>query len=293
MKPNALVAFATVQFLAIARASADDANDKINAYLEGRAFDASSIPPESRPVVVQRIHEILNGPNVSADTRYTYNYKLAQLGDADGFRGLLETFHGRGGDIGGIGVEGQLGDFANETLLPLIIPDVFDPSTEWVSNGTDVSRAPISYRAAKIALQCLMNSDKFSARTRQWAHEMVSPMRSEPNYSRNRARDLMRQWWEHNKAAVLAKQYDKATWLPPSDAPYNPSPTDGSETTGATPSTTDGNPESSASAPVASIPTHRSSASEWRAYAAITAVLLAIAAALIFVLNRKRQGRKT
>jgi hypothetical protein len=29
------------------------------------------------------------------------------------------------------------------------------------------------------------------------------------------ANSMMREWWEHNKDAVLSRQYDKATWLPP------------------------------------------------------------------------------
>jgi hypothetical protein len=61
----------------------------------------------------------------------------------------------------------------------------------------------------------LARGKPFPAETRKWADRVLIIIGTEPiNSGYEVAVPQFKLWWEHNKAAVLAKQYNKANWLP-------------------------------------------------------------------------------
>ena len=72
--------------------------------------------------------------------------------------------------------------------------------------GTDAWEFSFQDRALHFALQIIKRSTRFPPAARAW----VSALHSMPVDPDAQFKD----WWEHNKEAVLAKQYEKATWIP-------------------------------------------------------------------------------
>jgi hypothetical protein len=73
-------------------------------------------------------------------------------------------------------------------------------------------------RAVGDALGRIMGR-QFPAATREWAERVAIVANTAPqNTGYVIAAAQFKAWWEHNKEAVLAKDYAKATWLP-SEAP--------------------------------------------------------------------------
>ncbi len=60
----------------------------------------------------------------------------------------------------------------------------------------------------------------FPKETREWAGDMGSKFFLYYYYGigpKSKANKMMREWWFHNRDAVLARKYSEATWLPPEE----------------------------------------------------------------------------
>jgi hypothetical protein len=131
---------------------------------------------------------------------------LYMLGDKATVEARIRTYHKADGaqDIGG-----------PPDVLPYLIGDLTQASTE---NHTGVPGHYSLMDTSVIDIYGIIAQwPAFPAETRKWAGDMQYNFMSYaygygPNSLANR---LMREWWEHNKEAVLSRQYDKATWLPP------------------------------------------------------------------------------
>jgi hypothetical protein len=69
-------------------------------------------------------------------------------------------------------------------------------------------------RAVHSAMARIIYWREFPAETREWARIVLNSTLDEEATGYVAAPGQFKAWWEHNKEAVLAKDYAKATWLP-------------------------------------------------------------------------------
>jgi hypothetical protein len=70
-------------------------------------------------------------------------------------------------------------------------------------------------QSVKSAYNIIAGWSAFPTATRDWAQRMGFNFPLHGIGSNAPENRLLRKWWEHNKEAILSRQYDKATWLPP------------------------------------------------------------------------------
>ena len=106
--------------------------------------------------------------------------------------------------------EGSIRD-SSEVVLPYLMSDIYIGSAESRPGGSDTPRASIIDTSTIMILEIIIRSERFSKATRVWCTSVYEACKTSGIAT---ATPQLKAWWEHNKAAVLAKQYDKATWLP-------------------------------------------------------------------------------
>jgi hypothetical protein len=102
-------------------------------------------------------------------------------------------------------------------------------------------------KSTAMMYQILTIYPSFPAETRQWARKEMALAQMNEGGANSEANQLMRQWWEHNKDAVLSRQYDKATWLPSASEEIPVRPTDTSPAASSQPTPTQPPPPTHAS----------------------------------------------
>jgi len=124
-----------------------------------------------------------------------------------------------------------------EGILPFLMDNVYhgSPMSRVISGPMDVVIMPsIQEQSIEMALKSIIKSSAYPQAARDWATRTQNTFdRYAPVEQRKQALAQLKLWWEHNKAAILAKDYAKATWLPPAvggettpapSAPVQPSP---------------------------------------------------------------------
>jgi len=165
------------------------------------SYDFSWVTPQIRAELIQYIHTASSLPEsdfippkqalLYLDDPATVEEEIYAYRKADG-----------AGSLGG----------PPEAILPYLIEDLTHASSE--------NHIPLGVSLMDASLFCcfrtIIDWPGFPPETKKWADDLSSKLqfyyRIGPDSVANR---LMREWWEHNKEAVLSRQYDKATWLPP------------------------------------------------------------------------------
>jgi hypothetical protein len=155
-----------------------------------------------------------------------------------------------------------------EAILPFLIDDVTRASREVRLKGEPVPSDMPNFRSIQststvMAARSIMRSRAYPPATVAWATKIYDVvLNKEPT----QAEAQLISWWEHNKAAILAKDYAKATWLPPAV---------GGETPPATPNAPT-NPASVTPTPLPPASPDSASPLTWLALAAATLAALAL-----------------
>jgi hypothetical protein len=175
------------------------------------------ILPEQRPMATQRLRAMLlvaPGEGAYSKREIVENVLLA-LRDDEMLRQVAVKYqegHERAGE--------RLALYAREDAIQYIIPKVFyDSSKAYVprgARGADEYYMPM-YEATYRVYRLFAKSELLPPQTRAWAAQQFKVRLVNAGWDGpdGVAITSLRQWWGHNKAAVLSKKYDLATWLPP------------------------------------------------------------------------------
>ena len=157
------------------------------------------------------------------------------LGDETGIKLVMEAYDRSSGG-GGNAIKDAL-NAGNLSLLPYVMEEVDHGSKEWVPTGTDFSPLPsLQFMAAEMIIEAIIRSEKFTPETRAWAEQARRRLGWLYREHYDLIYDQLKEWWAHNKTAILAQKYDQATWLPqdspallarlaaPGDPPVGPPP---------------------------------------------------------------------
>ena len=170
--------------------------------------DASWITPDMRPTVIARVKLMMQGsPAQGAPDSDSVVRTLLALNDDETVQKLVNEYH-----AGNTLAEGTLEDYGREGALKYVAEDMFTGSLKW-GGGGDVIIEPVRIRAATMVANEIANSPSFPQATRDWAIEMRYAVGHSLNPGSSEC-EAMKEWWKHNKAAVMSQQYAQATWLP-------------------------------------------------------------------------------
>ncbi|HWB60701.1 MAG TPA: hypothetical protein VG733_14495 [Chthoniobacteraceae bacterium] len=99
-----------------------------------------------------------------------------------------------------------------EAIIPWLIPDIYKDHGGMVEIPGYAS-LEAKEAAACLVLSSIQNSQNLPAGSRSWAKELNLNYGSR-EIDENQEIVLIKEWWAHNKEAITARQYDKATWIP-------------------------------------------------------------------------------
>ena len=164
--------------------------------------DFSWMTPQMRTELIEYANAKIHDP---AKTDFVPPKEvLFWLGDTNVLKERVEAY--RKAD-GATNIEGP------PDVLPYLIDDLSHASSE---NHIGVPGKLSLMDTSVVSAYDIINQwPAFPAATRAWAQRLgynFGIYGSGPNARENR---LLREWWEHNKVAVLSGQYSNATWLPP------------------------------------------------------------------------------
>jgi hypothetical protein len=142
------------------------------------------------------------------DERHMGAAWLMSLADDESVQKVIEAYHAGNHDAGDV--------LEQIAAMPHLMNDVHNGPTTW-KIIYDVIIPSIQYQSTRTALYAIMRDKRFPEQTRTWAERAESLHRQMIHPKEEQARTQLMAWWEHNKEAVLAKDYAKATWLPPAD----------------------------------------------------------------------------
>ncbi len=187
--------------------------------------DLSLLTPAEQAEVFRRLRAQFRDPDPAI--RFSSGISLLQLGDAEGITYAMKLYHqpldwinARQPESQYL-AEGELETEAahgNAAMLPYLMDDAINGPTEgraYVDGGDMPGGQSFRNTSSLMAMRTILESSAFPPATRAWAkqaHKIVYEgfIQSE----KQQAREQLKLWWEHNKAAILAKDYAKATWLP-------------------------------------------------------------------------------
>ncbi len=207
------------------RAGIERISTKCEALISINNKEINRLSPKERAIVRQFLLGELEDP----DPRIVISGAsiLMMLGEEEGIKFWLKAYHEHDVKMGQdaqSALEGQA-YAGNVALLPYLMDDVYHGSTADRSGG-DLVIPSIRDQSSTFAVWTIESGKLLPAATRAWAdslhtlnQEWWTP--NTPPETAGPAIIQLKAWWEHNKEAILAKQYDKATWLPPATLGMN------------------------------------------------------------------------
>jgi hypothetical protein len=102
------------------------------------------------------------------------------------------------------------------SILPYLIHNIYNGATQ-DRGGGDSYRPSVRDAALMIAADSIAKSPLFPPATRDWASLHARDVKKIPWVRFEESLAQFKAWWEHNREAVLAKDYANATWLPTGD----------------------------------------------------------------------------
>jgi hypothetical protein len=175
-----------------------------------------SMSAEARAKAIPRIRTLIDDPD--SDTRDAATRELLKVDDNQTIQRLVAKYHVNSN----IDAARYLGKYGNETTISYLIADVYDKSgkTMQLSEGWNWKEKS-SMASSRLILSIIERSDQFPAATRTWAKALDSELVVHLDFILPQVLDQERQWWEHNKQAIAAKQYGSATWVPPGNVNFD------------------------------------------------------------------------
>lgn len=169
----------------------------------GHGSDISWINDENRQLVIEGLQQKANDPDAAPYVKTA----LVRAGHWETILGLID-------DLKDPGKETESLMYANEEIIPYLMPLVYTGSTI-ASNlpGSDVIRNSPRANAVGTLLGKIRKCEGFPQKTRKWAEEMSNNNRAF-GYLDEAWVSLLTSWWEHNQEAILEKRYKDAKWLP-------------------------------------------------------------------------------
>lgn len=196
--------------IALAGFTADDFTIDSNGIEIGpKHININKLSPEAREDVLRRIRALLDSRDW--DTRDKAAQTLLSINDDQTIRRIIRSY--RGNTLPGAPVNAQyIADYGREAVIPYLIPDIYNDHGKTLFRAISSERlGPVS---TELILGCIMNSKGFPVQTKAWAHDLNVDRGWSLETVNAEIVSEIKQWWEHNKDAINAKQYDKATWLP-------------------------------------------------------------------------------
>jgi len=178
----------------------------MEAHSEKR--DLSWITSEQRKILIQQARNDLNSPIESVKT--SAKDQLTTLDD----EAMLQQLANESKAGNGLS-EYILLNYGNEIALKYLTDAIYNGSSKASGEG-DVMGISEMDAAVLGAFRIIIRSKSFPEETRKWAKKIEYRARTTMIGlgSDGSAVKSIRLWWEHNKEAVLSRQYAKATWLP-------------------------------------------------------------------------------
>jgi len=180
-------------------------------HSQGSSFHAAiaTMTPEMRSAVISKLHDNLNKRRYDEIDQPSYNV-LVTLNDEAAIQAMVDAYH-QGSSLG----ESVLEWSAREGSLGILAHDVVNGATDFRSEG-DSRTLSIRDQSTLLMLNAIARSEVFSADARAWADKLAKDTffnRVNFDYANN----CTKNWWSHNREAVLSRHYNEATWLPLQD----------------------------------------------------------------------------
>ena len=189
--------------------------DLIDLKIQGithRSNDISWVTSDIKSTVIQRLKLIQNS-SPDNDIRDNAENGLVALGDDETIARLANQL--QSGDFAlQSTAENKLRLYGREGIIVYLAPLMFlaDKARSEYNGGIDrVETDSLHDRAASMIIRAVGRSTAFPIATTAWAKNLSV---GEVGIGADHNHDLVRQWWAHNKNAILSRQYSNATWLP-------------------------------------------------------------------------------
>jgi hypothetical protein len=175
----------------------------ISTSEQGTAYYTDWVTPEMKDAFINRAKA--GAKSHDPIEQDWYEEALIRLGDKAALQAHVEAFH----------KNPHRGLKDADSLLPYLIDDLYHGSKEM----PDPYTVSIRDQVDATFLQILRRYPAFPLETRKWADARYdagggSIPGDPPTYWPDEVNLELRMWWEHNKSAVLAGDYGRATWLP-------------------------------------------------------------------------------
>ena len=128
--------------------------------------------------------------------------------DTKSIQRLIDKYHS--GDPGHISA--TIKSFGNEEVIPRLAGDIDDGKTK-IPALTNPN-GDIKHTSTFIVLRLIGDSTAFPDETKAWAKNLRYLAARYLDFVFPQVVNQFDEWWDHNRNAVVAKQYDQATWLP-------------------------------------------------------------------------------
>jgi hypothetical protein len=161
--------------------------------------------------MVRLLYAELDSPDLS--TREGAGESLLQINDKAVSARLAKDF--AAGDYSAELALSHAASAGNLAMIPALIELVYNGSTKIRHSGSDNPHLSNSSQATVWVQRSVARSTLFPEATRTWAElasgqlETIGAMVEDPALVNH-----FKDWWEHNRTAILAKDYGNATWLP-------------------------------------------------------------------------------
>jgi len=175
--------------------------DSITRNNSNHAYrDFSWITPQIRSELIQYAYSRSNDPSMKEIV--PTKEALFWLGDTATIEEKIKAYHKTDGAQDIIGPP---------DILPYLVADLTSAPFE---NHNPLGYSPMD-KSLVCCLQTIAQWPAFPAETRKWAQGLRANFGVRGIGPTAPENSLVREWWEHNKSAVLARNYADATWLPP------------------------------------------------------------------------------
>jgi hypothetical protein len=180
-------------------------NDKLIAMGAGGPFKRAVVDwvtPEYRPIVIEYLK------NKAEDPKYLERAQrvLIALGDEEATTSAMKQF-----DEGTLAQDSVLWQNLKANNIKYWVPEIYEGSDKLIELWPRFKQSK-RRMATTYLLDTVWNSNIFPEDSMQWAGELHYNIQKIPEDAH--IDWLFKQWWEHNKAAILAGRYSEATWIP-------------------------------------------------------------------------------
>ena len=181
-------------------------NDVIKVGPDGRDFN--SLSPTDRNQVILDMRAMLD--NTDFQNREEAFHALFIINDENTIKRVAAMYHGSNG-TDSYQASRIIKSYGHEAMIPYLIPDVVSDHGKKFQGAWPL--VDLSYTSTYIAIGIIADSSQFSAETKAWANGLRKYLIRYRRDAIAKVKQQVQDWWDHNKVAIVAKQYDKATWL--------------------------------------------------------------------------------